>query len=148
METLIFIVLAVVVVALLWNRLIPIDRDRWHADPAETEDEDSFGLHVIGRESPRYPSDPSTVLGEFAVIANEEPGTRRLEGDVDEGMMTFVTRIGLFGRPEFTTAKVADEGNETKLSIAVRRKKGLLGGGVDAHRLDRWLQDMRLRLGE
>ena len=114
------------------------------------EDPKRSGVRYIGRQAPRYPADPETVLAAFDAIASEEPRTRLIEGDLDEGMLTYVARSKVFGFADFITVKAVSEGAVTKLSIVSRARVGARGNdwGVNAERLDRWLQDMRLRLGE
>ena len=150
MKTFLFILVSLVVLGMLWFRFAPIDRDRWHVDPAEAEDPERSGVRYIGREAPRFPGDPDTVLSTFDEIASEEPHTRLLEGDLDEGMLTYVARSKIFGFADFITVKAVSEGAVTKLSIVSRSFVGPRGSdwGVNAQRLDRWLQDMRLRLGQ
>lgn len=150
MKTFLFVVLLLVLAGMLWIRLAPIDRDRWHIDPADSEDPGRSGVRYIGREAPRYPADPETVLSTFDQIASEEPRTRLLEGDLDEGMLTYVVRSKVFGFADFVTVKAVSEGALTKLSVISRARVGPRGydWGVNAERLDRWLQDMRLRLGQ
>ncbi|MEQ9038395.1 MAG: DUF1499 domain-containing protein [Silicimonas sp.] len=150
MKTLLISLLLIVAAGMLWIRLAPIDRDLWHVEPAETDDPKRSGVRFIGREAPRYPADPENVLTTFYEIAMNEPRTRLLEGDIDEGMLTFVSRSRFFGFADFITVMAVSEGDVTKLSIASRARVGTRAydWGVNAQRLDRWLQDMRLRLGQ
>lgn len=148
MKTLLYFLLAVLAASLLVFRIAPIDRDVWHVDPADFDDPERPGVRLIGLDAPRYRSDPETVLSTFKEIALAEPRTRLFEGSIDEGMLTFVSRSRVFGFPDLITVKAVDEGVETKLSIAGRPRYGGSDWGVNAARLDRWLQDMRLRLGQ
>lgn len=150
MKTFFIVILILLAAGLLWIRFAPIDRDRWHLDPADAESPERSGVRFIGREAPRYPGDPDTVLAAFDEIAMSEPRTRLLEGDIDEGMLTYVSRSRVFGFADFVTVKAVSEGDRTKLSVISRARVGPRGydWGVNAERLDRWLQDMRLRLGE
>lgn len=150
MKTFLVIILILGAAGFFWIRLAPIDRDQWHVDPAETDDPEKSGTRLIGRQAPRYPADPDTVLAAFSDIALAEPRTRVLEGDADEGMITFVSRSRVFGFADFITVKAVSEGAVTKLSVASRARLGpkAYDWGVNTARLDRWLQDMRLRLGE
>ena len=149
MKTLL-VILAVIAAGMLWIRFSPIDRDRWHIDPAEAEGPEDSGIRLIGLQAPRYPADTDTVLITMSEIALDEPRTKVLDGDIEEGMITFVTRSRVFGFADFTTVKAVSEGAVTKLSIISRSQVGTRGNdwGVNAAKVDRWLQEMRLRLGE
>jgi uncharacterized protein (DUF1499 family) len=150
MKTFFIVILILFAAGLLLIRFAPIDRDRWHVDPADAENPERSGVRFIGREAPRFPGDPDTVLTVFDEIAMSEPRTRLLEGDIDEGMLTYVSRSRVFGFADFITVKAVSEGEQTKLSVISRARVGSRGydWGVNAERLDLWLQDMRLRLGE
>ena len=150
MKSLLFTLVFVLVVGVLWIRYAPIDRDRWHVDPADADDPGKAGFRLIGQEAPRYPADPDSVLAAFNDIARSEPRTHLLEGDVDEGMLTYVARSRVIGFADLITVKAVSEGAVTKLSIISRTRLGSIGykTGSNVERLDRWLQDMRLRLGE
>jgi uncharacterized protein (DUF1499 family) len=149
MKTLL-VILAIIAAGMLWIRLAPIDRDRWHTDPAEAEDPEGSGVRLIGLQAPRYPADADAVLITLSEIALDEPRTKVLDGDIDEGMITFVTRSRVFGFADFATVKAVSEGAVTKLSIVSRTQVGSRGNdwGVNAAKVDRWLQEMRRRLGE
>ncbi len=148
MKTVLFLLLILLAVALLWFRLAPIDADDWHLDPAEADPPRDTGVRMIGPEAPRFPGTPDDVLGAFSDIALSDPRTRLLDGSLDEGMMTFVARSRVFGFPDLVTAKATAEGDRTKLSIISRAKYGRSDAGVNAARIDRWLHEMGLRLGE
>lgn len=149
MKTSLFVLLGLLLFGLAWLRLEPIDRDRWHTDPAEADDPGTTGIRLIGLEAPRFPGDPETVLEALSDIVRDEPRARFLEGDIDEGMITFVARTKFLGIPDFITVKAVAEGDMTKLAVNSRSRFGFGSDwGVNAGRLDRWFQDMRLRLGQ
>ena len=147
MKTLAITVLLVLLIVLGWIRFRPVDRDRWHVDPADQDAEEDAGIRLIGREAPRFPADADMVLAALQDIARSEAGTHLLDGSPDEGMMTFVFRSGLLGIPSFITAKAVSEGASTKLALAWR-SGGSVSPDVGRERIDRWMQDMQLRLGE
>ena len=147
MKTLAIMVLVLGLLVLGWIRFRPIDHDRWHVDPADQDAEENAGIRLIGREAPRFPADADMVLAALQDIALSEPGTRLLDGDPDEGMMTFISRSGLLGIPSFMTVKAVNEGASTKLAMAWR-SSGSVSPDIGRERIDRWMQDMRLRLGE
>lgn len=150
MKTFLVSLLVLAAGVILWIRYAPIDRDAWHVDPADAENLGRSGVRLIGLDAPRFPADPETVLATFHDIATSEPLVRLMEGDIDEGMMTYIARSRTIGFVDFITVKAVGEGALTKLSIASRARAGSKGydWGVNARRTDRWLQEMRLRLGQ
>jgi hypothetical protein len=133
---------------LLWLRFAPADVDHIHIDPAEVEDAGRGSLRLIGREAPRFPGDPDLVLSELLDIARAEPNTRVLDGSVEEGLITFVSRSAMLGLASYTTVKaVAEVGAVTKVSLAARPRHSWAGGaGANRNRLDRWLAELSFRL--
>lgn len=149
MLTVLTVLAVIAVIAILFVRYAPFDPDDWHLDPAEIEDIKRNGIRLIGREAPRFPGDAETVLKTFGEVAFSYPRVNVLDGGVDEGMLTLIVRSRTLGFPDVVTAKVAAEGpNLTKISLASRARFGVSDLGVNAARLDQWLQDMRHRLGE
>ena len=150
MQTFLLTVLVLAVGAILWIRYSPIDHDTWHVDPADAENLGRSGVKLIGLDAPRFPADPDTVLATLQDIALSDPRTRRLEGEIEEGLLTFVARSPTIGFADFISVKAVSEGAVTKLSVASRPRMAALGydWGANAKRIDRWLQEMRLRLGQ
>lgn len=149
MKTLLFTLLGIFILAILWVRYAPIDRDKWHVDPAEIDEPGRAGLRLIGREAPRFPGDAETVLETFSDVALAEPRVKILDGSIDEGMITFITRSKTFGFADMTTVKAVGEGRLTKLSVASRTSvPNASDWGVNRERLDRWLGEVEQRLGQ
>lgn len=132
--------------AWLCFRLWPDDKDRWHVDPADKSDARRSGVRLVGQEAPRFPSDADTVLEVISAIAVNEPGTRFLDGSIEEGMMTFVTS-SRFGFRDYTTFKAVDEPGRAKLSLYARPRFNGTDWGANAARLDRWLLEVEQTLG-
>ncbi len=145
MEVIGFVILFL---ALAWLcfRLWPDDRDRWHVDPADKSETRRAEVRLIGQEAPRFPSDADTVLEVISAIAVNEPGTRFLDGSIEEGMLTFVTS-SKFGFRDYTTFKAVDEPGRAKLSVHARPRFKGPDGGRSAARLDRWLLQAEQSLG-
>lgn len=144
--------LAIVIAAiiwLIWNRISLGDPDIWHVDPADADEPGRKGWRMIGREAPRFPGDPSSILNIFTDIALEDPHTRLLDGDVAEGMLTFAVRATALGTKDYITVKAVSEGQKTKLGVISR--SGALAGtdlGRNRERLDRWLTELEVRIVE
>ena len=145
MKTFVFIVLVLAIFYLAF-RFWPDDRDRWHVDPADTEDERRAEVRLIGLDAPRFAVDAEQVLQTIADIAAEEPRTKLLDGTVDEGMLTFMSR-SLFGFRDYITVKAVAEGDATKLAILSRPRINGHDWGVNAARMDRWILAASQRLG-
>lgn len=138
----VFYTLVIIVIAALVFRYWPVDTDAMHEDPAAPEKKRSE-VRLIGREAPRYRATAEEVLEAFSDIATSDAGVHRVEGSVDEGMITFQARSRFIGFRDFITVKAVDEGKDlAKLSILSRPRINGHDWGVNAARLDRWLQEM------
>ncbi len=145
MKTFLYIVVFVVI-ALLILRFLPVDVEAFHVDPAEPDPQRSE-VRLIGREAPRYAATASEVLEAFVAIATADPGVRLVEGSIDEGMITFVARSKVLGFRDFITVKAVDEAEGAKLAVLARPRINGYDWGVNAARLDRWLQEMAHTFG-
>ena len=142
MSGILALVVLIVIAAALFVRFAPSDPDRWHLDPAGEADPGAAGLRLVGRDAPRFPGHPDDVLATLIEIARAAPRTRLLEGGVDEGMVTFVTRSAVWGFPDFTTVKATDEGTVTKLALLARSRFGRKDFGVNSERVEAWLHEL------
>lgn len=133
------------VFVLVVARLIPIDTEPFHEDPAEPDHQRSE-VRMIGRDAPRFPADADTVLETLIDIARQDWGVRIVQGSVDEGMITFVARSRVFGFRDFITFKATDEAGGSKLAVFARPRFNVYDWGVNARRLDRWLGELEQTL--
>jgi hypothetical protein len=135
-----WLVFLAVVAFAAYVRLAPSDPARWHVDLA------AGGLpahaHVFCiRPGTRYDSgvEPQALLAQLDAIALATPRTTRLAGSAEAGRITWVTRSGLIGYPDYTTAQ-AMEG--PGLCIAGRQRFGSNDWGVNAARIGGWVQEL------
>ena len=142
----VFSILAFVVVVLVIARLIPVDAEPFHEDPAEPDRQRSE-VRLIGRDAPRFPADADTVLETLIGIARSDWGVRIAEGSIDEGMITFVARSKVFGFRDYITVKATDETGGAKLAVYARPRFNVYDWGVNGRRLDRWLGELEQTLG-
>ncbi len=133
--------LGLILVALVVMRLIPVDTEPFHEDPAEPEHKRSE-VRLIGREAPRFPADAETVLETLVGIVRRDWTAGVVEGSVDEGMITFVARSPVFGFRHFITVKATDEPGGSKLAVYARPRMNVYDWGANAKRLDRWLGEL------
>ena len=141
MKTLLYTV-GFVIVAMVIARLLPIDTEPFHEDPAEPDARHRSEVRMIGQDAPRFPADAETVLETLIGIVRREWNAGLVEGSVDEGMLTFVARSPVFGFRDFITVKATDEADMSKLAVFARPRFDLYDWGSNARRLDRWLGEL------
>lgn len=130
MKILAVILAAAIVASLVVFRVIPSDPDRWHRMP------DTVTEHTGAAEAMRRAGGDLAALD---AIIRDTPRTGVLAGSVDEGMITYVTRSRVFGFPDYTT--VRQDGD--MLEIYGRARFGQSDFGVNAARIDGWLQQLQ-----
>lgn len=133
--TILWLLIALVVVAMGYVRLAPSDPVKWHVSPKVEADKDmQFGvkrLVVAGTDG----------LERFDGIARATPRTEVLAGSVADGMITYVTRTKVMGFPDYTT--VRQEGDTLK--IFARQRFGRSDLGVNKTRVDGWIAAFQAR---
>ncbi|MEO9824932.1 MAG: DUF1499 domain-containing protein [Paracoccaceae bacterium] len=143
MKTIFYILAFVLIIAVLWLRFGPHDVDAWHVDPGDADESKRAQVRLIGLDAPRFPTDVDTLLEKVLEIARSEPRTKVLEGDTDEGMITFVAYSVVGFRDYITVKAVAEAGGMSKLAIASRTRSPVgHDWGVNAARIDRWLKEL------
>ncbi|SMX22021.1 DUF1499 domain-containing protein [Boseongicola aestuarii] len=149
MQTTLIAIVVIVILGLGWIRFSPTDIDAFHVDPAIANDPGPRGHKVIGLAAPHFQGDPDTVLEALIRVARSEPRVRRLDGSVDEGMITFVARSKWIGFRDYITFKAVSEGSQTKLA-AISRSRYEIGSdwGVNRERLERWFAEIEDVLAE
>ncbi|TMV13572.1 DUF1499 domain-containing protein [Arenibacterium halophilum] len=126
-----WIVLCVVVVAVGYVRLVPTRAADWHIPLDEQARAGTW------RELPAGPD----TLEQLDVIARATPRTRVLAGSLTEGRYTYITRSAIIGFPDFTTVEQQD----AVVRIHARQRFGSSDLGVNAARVDGWLQALQAR---
>lgn len=132
--TIVWVLIAIVIVGLGYIRLAPSDPTQWHVTPQSDVDKDlKFGVVRVIETGPGG-------LGQFDAIASASVRTTVLAGSVGEGMVTYVTRSKMMGFPDYTTAQQ----NGDTLRIFGRLRFGRSDLGVNKQRVERWLGQMQL----
>ena len=132
---------AVLIAALqLYVRFAPTDAAQWHQPPDTPEpgagDWPGIGSHMAARF---LPGSPEEVLGRVQEIASTTPRTRLLAGSPGEGLMTFETRSGFWGFPDYTTVAASSAPEGTRLTMYARLRFGTSDMGVNRARITSWL---------
>jgi uncharacterized protein (DUF1499 family) len=133
-------VLVLVAGLMAYIRLAPSDPTLWHADLSAGGPPKAhvFCIRPDNRFGP-IQGDPKALLEKLDGIALATPRTVRLAGSAQEGRITWVTRSGLMGYPDYTTAQVMDGPG---LCIAGRQRFGSEDWGVNAARIGGWVQEL------
>lgn len=128
----VWVLIGGVVLGVALVRLAPTDAARWHVPVAFTSDQDmpSGAVRVI-------PGDAAD-LQRLQDVALQSPRTEVLAGDVDSGMITFVTRSRWVGFPDFTTVQEVDG----MLRMHARLRFGKADLGVNRARLQGWIRQL------
>lgn len=128
------LIVLVVVAGAAYVRLAPTNTARWHQMPEAITDQGLSGgaVRVIAADE--------NTLERLDAIIRDTPRTHVLAGKTSEGMITYVTRSAVFGFPDYTTLRRADD----QLEIYGRLRFGKSDLGVNAARIDGWL----MRLGQ
>ena len=139
--TLLTVLILVVVAAMAYVRLSPLDVNRWHRAPSA---ELPAGEHPgTGRFTGVYPqtSEAAAAFQRLHDVALATPRTEVLAGSPAEGMVTYVTRSRAIGFPDMTTAVL--EPGETDgagvIRIYARLRFGRSDMGVNKARVRDWV---------
>ena len=139
-QTVLFFVIAAVVVLQAYVRLAPSNVARWHVAPVAPEtgqgDWPASDGHTAARS---LPGDPPEVLARLDTVARMTPRTAVLAGGPEEGLVTYVTRSFLWGFPDYTTAAAVPDGEGTLLTLHGRLRFGGSDLGVNRTRISTWL---------
>lgn len=125
-------VILLVVGGLAWIRLAPSDPAVWHVDPKVTADQD-----LADGVRRRIPAQDGTFEALDRIIL-ATPRTEVLEGSVEAGKRTYVTRSQWMGFPDYTTVMQ----NEDVLELHARLRFGQSDLGVNKTRVDGWLAQL------
>lgn len=125
------IVLLVLVVGFAaYVRLAPSDPAVWHVDPDVTGDETFAG------GAKRLVAGGAEEMVALDALVMATPRTQVLAGSAEAGHVTYVTRSALWGFPDYTSVKLAEDG----IAIWGRLRFGQSDMGVNSARIDGWLE--------
>jgi uncharacterized protein (DUF1499 family) len=141
-------------------RRAPDEPHRWHVDPltAAVSDkpnwlrmtpEDAPVDHERKQEevAPRYEVPVERLAATFDEVAMGEERVQRLAGSVDQGWVTYQQRSAVFGFPDYVSVRFLEVGpGASTLAVYSRARYGRGDGGVNAHRVHRWVEQTSRRL--
>ena len=129
-----------------WVRLAPTDAAAWHVDPAAGRS--GGGRYLVGeggdRGALRLSAAPAEVAAAVDRIALETPRTRRIAGG--DGFATYETRSRVLGFPDYTSVRVAPDGDGAVVTAYARLRYGGDDLGVNRARVEGWLARLEAAL--
>ncbi len=133
--TLILIALAIIVLG-AYIRLAPSDPAKYHIDPTAAPDPGAGGA----KRTVAFAGTPDEALAAFDAIVMAAPRTMRLAGSAGDGRITYIARTKWVGFPDYVTVQASPAGTGSELTILSRLRFGRSDLGVNAKRLDGWLE--------
>ncbi len=120
-------------------RLASVDPALWHVDPETASDPGGRGVLI------RQSSDlsPEAALRALDKIILATPRSRMIAGDVASGMVTYEVRTKWKRYPDYATFKATPSDQGSDLVILSRARFGESDFGVNAARLDGWLEQFK-----
>lgn len=132
-----------VVAAAAIVRVRPVAPDLWHVEPAGVASKDKDGRFTVteGGDLEGVIAD-LTLEQTLAILKTRIEGTPRttlLDGALEDGFATYVTRSKLWGFPDVTNVKLTAVDGGTQIEMAARLVYGKLDMGVNEARVRDWL---------
>ena len=123
-------------------RMSPVEAARWHVDP-EADGRTGPGRYLVAEGGDRPPltlsAPPAAVLEALNHIALAWPRTQRIAWEPGIGRATYMTRSRVMGFPDFTSVKVAPDGQGSAVTAYARLRYGREDMGVNRDRVTAWL---------
>ncbi|WP_254903703.1 DUF1499 domain-containing protein [Roseovarius halotolerans] len=121
--------------AMAYVRLAPSDPARWHRMP------DNLSEGDFSQGAVRVVDAGEDGLARLDRIIRDTARSEPLAGSVEQGIITYISRSRIFGFPDYTTLRQRDG----RLELYARARFGKSDLGVNAARLDRWLEALAQR---
>jgi uncharacterized protein (DUF1499 family) len=124
-------------------RLSPTNPSDWHVDPTDLALQPGDGRALLRADgdlqSPVFDMTPEELLAAFDTVADASPRTRVIAGSVEEGRITYMTRSLIWGFPDYTSVRAIPSGDGAQLVAYARLRFGRSDMGVNAERLQSWV---------
>lgn len=133
------------VASAVWVRVAPSDPAVWHVDPRPgvSTGKPNEALLLPGQGAPVYGVPPLDLAARLDAVAMAEPRTARLAGGPEDGFTTYVQRSRWLAFPDYISVRVEPAEGGATLAIWSRSRFGHSDLGVNAARLERWLQPLK-----
>ena len=126
------------VAGLIYVRLASHDAARWHVDPTTVTEIDDLNQYIGG----------DAVSGDLETVAaalKAALGGEVLAGSFDNGFATVVVRTPLIGYPDYVSAGLIPQGEQTEVILFSRSRFGKSDLGANKARVDRIIRDLNAK---
>ena len=136
--------LGLAVAMAVYVRLAPTNVADWHEIDVQNEGGNAGAGGYFKRLQLLNQTGKLAALDQIIMAT---PRTQRLAGDVESGTITYVTRSGLWGFPDYTTVTLGGEGTSMgpTLMIYGRLRFGASDLGVNRDRIEGWCEQLSLQ---
>ena len=148
------------VAAVIVVRRAPDEPARWHEEPVTATVSDRSNWYrltpadsPVGHEakqegaSPQYDVPVDRLATVFDEVAMADERVHRLAGSPDERFVTYVQRSAVVGFPDYLSVRFLEVGDGgSTLAVYSRARYGYGDGGVNAARVQRWVEQTTQRL--
>lgn len=152
LRSIIVVVIAVLGTGYAWIQLVDHPPSVWHRDPTtitrSPHPNDYLAAPAgrldqpIDRETATHPVPPDQLIGRFKAIALAAPRTQVVAETPAEHLLTVVQRTPIIGFPDYISARAISADGGSALVIWSRSRFGRSDFGVNADRVDRWLDEI------
>lgn len=127
-----YALILIAIAGIAWIRLAPSDPAVWHADPIVSADQD------LANGVRRRVDGGQPLMAALHRIILETPRTEVLDGSLEDGKVTYITRSRIMGFPDYTTVKFETD----HLELWARARFGYSDVGVNKARVEDWLAQL------
>jgi uncharacterized protein (DUF1499 family) len=153
--SIIAVVIAVLATGYAWIQLVDHDPSVWHVDPAtiarSAHPNDYLAAPAgrldqpIDRETATHPVPPDQLIDSFKAVALAAPRTQVVAETLPDHLLTVVQRTPVIGFPDYISARAIAVEDGSALVVWSRSRFGRSDFGVNAERVNRWLDELEPR---
>ncbi|MCR9086724.1 MAG: DUF1499 domain-containing protein [Rhodobacteraceae bacterium] len=150
--SLVFVVLAALICFAAYVRLAPSDPAVWQVDPLTVQPPTTPNFDLVrpedgSRSDEVFAMTPQELLERFNEIVLATPRVRVLAGSVSDGFTTYIARSAFWGFPDYISVKAVPAEGGARLAAFSRARFGQSDLGVNAARMEGWMQQLRQQGG-
>ena len=149
---LVLVALAVAIGFAAYVRLAPSDPAVWHVAPLSVEPPGTPNYDLVGPEDGSrtdevFAMTPQELMEKLNAIALATPRVHVLAGSAADGFVTYIARSALWGFPDYISVKAVPAPGGARLAAFSRARFGRSDMGVNAARMEGWMDQLKQQSG-